>query len=194
MTKFTKTQTSILDVAQELSQTRGFNAFSYRDIAERIGIRTASIHHHFRTKSDLGTAMTNRYREKFMESVREIKTTETDLHYTLSSFAELFLNTLKAGRMCLCGTLAVEYETLSPPMQAEVRAFFVESERWLEGIFEMAQVRGALPQEENASHLASAFLSSLEGAMMSVRALGDARRFRLVVDQFANRFRADTDG
>lgn len=188
MPHFSKTQTSILDVAQEFSQTRGFNGFSYRDIADRIGIRTASIHHHFRTKGDLGAAMTCRYRENFMEAVQRIDACQPNLKQVLSEFSQLFLDTLEEGRMCLCGTLAVEYETLPPPMQAEVRSFFCESERWLESAFRHAQKRGAVAEQDNPEELAAAFMSMLEGAMMSVRALGDTRRFRLVADRFLERF------
>src|SRR4051794_36242328 len=54
----------ILDVAQELLQTRGYNAISYQDIADRIGIRKASIHHHFPNKSDLAQALVRRYRQR----------------------------------------------------------------------------------------------------------------------------------
>ncbi|MEM9071385.1 MAG: TetR/AcrR family transcriptional regulator [Myxococcota bacterium] len=181
MKEYTKTQTSILDIAQELSQTRGFNGFSYRDIADRIGIRTASIHHHFRTKSDLGTAMTERYRETFQQAVRRL---DGDPKKLLEGFAELFLNTLQAGRMCLCGTLAVEYETLPASMQTEVRAFFLDNERWLTEVFRRAKEDGRFSKDKSAEELATAFLSALEGAMMSARALGEARRFRVTVEQF----------
>jgi len=44
----------ILDIAQDLIQRRGFNAFSYHDIAAPMGIRKASIHYHFPSKADLG--------------------------------------------------------------------------------------------------------------------------------------------
>ncbi|MDP2026901.1 TetR/AcrR family transcriptional regulator [Sulfuriferula sp.] len=38
-------------------QRRGFNDFSYADIANEVGIRKASLHHHFPTKTDLGLAL-----------------------------------------------------------------------------------------------------------------------------------------
>lgn len=180
MPEYSKTQTSILDVAQELAQTRGLNAFSYRDIATRIGVRAPSIHHHFRTKGDLGAAMTARYREDFLARLDGLDEQALDPVARLRAYAELFMQTLEAGRMCLCGTLAVEYETLPPPMQAEVRLFFQENERWLTAVFEGTTAS----QDTPASDLASAFLFTLEGAMVGVRTLGDARRLRVSVEQF----------
>jgi len=191
--EYSKTQTSILDVAQELSQTRGFNGFSYRDIADRIGIRTASIHHHFRTKHDLGTAMTHRYRSDFMAAVAALETDASDPFERLRSYAMLFMATLEAGRMCLCGTLAVEYETLPQSMQTEVRAFFVDNERWIEGVLKAAQEHGQLAVSDTPRELAATFLSTLEGTMMSIRALGEARRFVVVVDQLLERLKLPAD-
>ena len=53
----------ILDAAQVLVQEVGFNGFSYAHIAEKVGIRTASIHYHFPNKEDLGEALITRYTE-----------------------------------------------------------------------------------------------------------------------------------
>ena len=54
----------IIDTATELLQTRSFSSFSYQDLSERLGITKASIHHHFRSKKDLGKAVADRYHEQ----------------------------------------------------------------------------------------------------------------------------------
>ena len=63
------TRTQLLDVAQRLVQARSYNAFSFKDLAAEIGIRTASIHYHFRTKGDLGVALMQRYIEMGMRFI-----------------------------------------------------------------------------------------------------------------------------
>ena len=55
----------ILDIAQRLVQTRGFNAFSYADIARALSVSTASLHYHFASKSDLGVRLIQRYEDSF---------------------------------------------------------------------------------------------------------------------------------
>jgi len=45
-----------VDLAEALIQSRGYSAFSYQDISDRLGIRKASIHYHFPSKTDLGVA------------------------------------------------------------------------------------------------------------------------------------------
>src|SRR6202012_1004558 len=70
--KESQTAERILDIAERLVQTRGFNNFSYADIAGELGITTASLHYHFRSKAELGQALVSRYAERFVDSLREI--------------------------------------------------------------------------------------------------------------------------
>lgn len=182
MTEYTKTQISILDTATELSQTRGFNAFSYKDVADRIGIRTASIHHHFQTKAVLGAAMTRRYREAFAAELALIP--KGKLRNSLLKFSELFIEALEKDRLCLCGTLAAEYETLPDSMQSEIRVFFEESEGWLQSRFATESADPESKTPTRSKQLALVFMSALEGAMLSVRPFSDPERFRVVVSHF----------
>ena len=65
-----KTAEEILDVAEMLIQTRGYSASSYQDISQVLGIRKASIHYHFPSKTDLGVAVIERYAERFRSRTR----------------------------------------------------------------------------------------------------------------------------
>ena len=66
------TATRILDVAERLAQERGFNGFSYADIAVKLGITKAALHYHFASKADLGEALIGRYAARFSEALAEI--------------------------------------------------------------------------------------------------------------------------
>ncbi|MEO9863924.1 TetR/AcrR family transcriptional regulator, partial [Yoonia sp.] len=57
----TDTKTALLDSAERAARTRGFDGFSYADLAQDVGIRKASIHHHFPTKAALSAALMERY-------------------------------------------------------------------------------------------------------------------------------------
>lgn len=172
--------TQLLDAAQELAQTRGYNAFSYRDLADRVGIKTASIHYHFPTKGDLGAAMLERYRQRFLGALAALDEQfpkPADAGRKLEKYVNLFHGTLKAGnRMCLGGMLAVEYATLPPEVQREVRKFFDESEAWLEKALGDGRKAGVLNFDGPPIAAARSMLASLEGAMMSARTFGDDSR------------------
>src|SRR6187402_651689 len=103
------TPTRILDVAELLVQTRGFNDISYADIAAQLSITKPSLHYHFATKALLGEAVIGRYSERFFAELALIDAEETDAGAKIARYAGLYRNAVAAGRMCLCGILAAEY-------------------------------------------------------------------------------------
>jgi TetR/AcrR family transcriptional repressor of nem operon len=167
----------ILDVAERLTQTRGFNGFSYADVAERLGVTKASLHYHFPTKADLGEALIARYAARFASALAAIDASAADAAEELGAYAALYGKVLRAGRMCLCGILAAEHRTLPPRMQEAVRRFFDEQEAWLVAVLERGRVEGTVRFPGSALATARAIVSGLEGAMLVARSYGDPERF-----------------
>ena len=124
-----KTRDRILDVAERLVQTRGFNAFSYADIAEALQVTKASLHYHFPTKADLGTQLIERYAAAFTQALADIDTSSKDAAAKLRQYVDLYGGVLRANRMCLCGMLAAEFATLPKPMKVGLNQFFDANER-----------------------------------------------------------------
>lgn len=173
----TDTRNQVLDVAQELAQTRGYNAFSFRDLAERVGVKSASIHYWFPTKGDLGRELMLRYRKQFEAALDAIEARTRDPKRRLKAFVDLFLATLRMGdRMCLCGMLAVEYGTLPRDVQLQVKEFFGECERWLARALDDGRKSKTLAFDGEPKDAARVLFATLEGAMMSARAFGDESR------------------
>lgn len=169
---------AILDVAERLAQTRGFNGFSYADIAARLSRTKASLHHHFRSKAALGEALIERYRAAFSGALAAIEARTPDPRARLERYARLYEEVLLDERMCLCGMLAAEYATLPPPMQRALRRFFDDSERWLTAVIEEGRRAGALAGAGSARDAARMYVGSLEGAMLVARSYGEPARFR----------------
>src|SRR5687768_13019152 len=99
----------ILDVAERLVQTRGFNAFSYADIADALHVTKASLHYHFPTKADLGRQLIERYAAAFTQALADIDRASDDVAVKLRRYVNLYREVLRANRMCLCGMLAAEF-------------------------------------------------------------------------------------
>src|SRR6059058_3299963 len=96
------TRTQILDVAERLVQTRGFNDFSYADIAAELSVTTAALHYHFRSKAALGDALIERYSMRFFAELDRITAGTTDARERVEGYVNLYRGVLAAGRMCLC--------------------------------------------------------------------------------------------
>ncbi|MDQ3319012.1 MAG: TetR/AcrR family transcriptional regulator [Actinomycetota bacterium] len=172
------TASRILDIAERLVQRKGFNAFSYADVASELGITKASLHYHFSGKAELGEALIGRYAARFAEALRAIYERDADATTKLDAYANIYADVLRDGRMCLCGMLAADYETLPEPMREAVLGFFDENEAWLTRVLEQGQHEGALWVDGPASEVAQAIVSGLEGALLIARPYGDVARFR----------------
>jgi TetR/AcrR family transcriptional regulator, transcriptional repressor for nem operon len=167
----------ILDVAEELVQVRGFNAFSYGDIAERLGITKASLHYHYPSKGDLGAALIARYTARFREALQEI---DGSAPAKLDAYAAIYAGVLRAKRMCLCGMLAAEYQTLPVKVRELIVGFFDENERWLTGVLEQGSGERTLAYDGQPRETAQVLIGALEGAMLIAGPYGDLHRFEAV--------------
>ncbi|HET7365876.1 MAG TPA: TetR/AcrR family transcriptional regulator [Burkholderiales bacterium] len=173
----------ILDLAEHLVQTRGYNGFSYADIAASLGVTKASLHYHFPAKAALGRELIGRYERNFLTALAAIDARAKSPREKLRRYAGIYADVLAQGRMCLCGMLAAEYTTLPKAMQQELKHYFAENERWLAAVLEEGRRSGGLAFAGSARDAASLLVSSLEGAMLLARSHGNVKRFRALAER-----------
>jgi TetR/AcrR family transcriptional repressor of nem operon len=174
----TAAATAILDIAEQLAQTRGYNGFSYADVAALLGVTKASLHYHFPSKAQLGSALIDRYQSNFGGALRAIDSGTKSPAEKLDRYIDLYDSVLRNDRMCLCGMLAAEYSTLPSSMQAALKSFFDANERWLTAVIQSGLECGAFFLTEAANARARVLLGALEGAMLIARSYGEPARFR----------------
>jgi TetR/AcrR family transcriptional repressor of nem operon len=174
----TAAATAILDVAELLAQTRGYNGFSYADIAVRLGVTKASLHYHFPSKAELGRALIERYHCLFGAALEAIDLKTGLPREKLEQYVGLYDSVLSNERMCLCGMLAAEYATLPAPMQEGLKSFFDANERWLTVVLEDGLRAGSFQFKEPATARARVLMGALEGAMLVARSYGNPARFQ----------------
>jgi TetR/AcrR family transcriptional repressor of nem operon len=177
------TSQRILDTAERLVQTRGFNGFSYADIAATLGVTKASLHYHFPAKAELGQRLIERYEKNFLAALGSIDSTVKSAREKLKRYAEIYADVLRKNRMCLCGMLAAEYATLPKPMKDEMKHFFDENERWLTAVLKQGQKAGELKFSGPPHEVARSLVGSLEGAMMLARSFGEVSRFEVAANR-----------
>jgi TetR/AcrR family transcriptional repressor of nem operon len=174
-----ETATQILDVAERLVQDRGFNGFSYADVAAELHITKPALHYHFASKAELGEALMTRYAARFASALDDLDASEHDATTKLEGYVGLYLDVLRHKRMCLCGMLAAEYQTLPAGMREAVISFFDHNETWLETVLEQGRRRGTLHFGGAAREQARVIVAGLEGAMLVARPYGDIGRFEM---------------
>jgi TetR/AcrR family transcriptional repressor of nem operon len=171
------TRTQLLDVAEQLVQTRGYSGFSYRDLADEVGIRTATIHYYFPAKADLGAALAVRYVDGALERVARAGERTTDRRALLREFIAVFRETLERHRMCMCGMMAAEVEVIPEEMATQGRRFMQTSIEWL------TKVLPSTGDDARDRRRAMHAVASLEGALLLARSLGDKSAFDAVATE-----------
>ena len=165
----------ILDAAEAFVQARGYNGFSFRDVATAVGVKSSSVHYHFPTKADLGATLARRYRERFLEKLGRAAASDTDARAAIRRYVGVFRDALiHDGRMCLCGMLGAEIQSLPPTVAAEVKRMFEESVDWL---------ANSLSQpDDEARTRALRITATVEGAMILSRTFDDPGMFDRIMD------------
>lgn len=164
----TDTRTKILDFAEHLTQTRGFNGFSYIDLGEEIGIKTASVHYYFKVKDDLAAALVERVQINHAAGFREIEAGTSCPRRRLEAVVTYFQGYVKEEKFCLCGMMAAELQSVSPRVARLVEAYFSAFQAWLTQQFKEAGHKDAKLQ-------ALRFLSTLEGSVLLARLSRDPK-------------------
>ena len=186
------TREQLLRETEVLLRTKGYAAFSYADLAERIGIRKASIHHHFRTKEELGAALIDTYLVKFEADLAEILEQEREAIPRLRRYAGFFTASMRAGMMPLCGALSAETATLPLAMQQRVRHFFELHLAWLRTVLKDGVKAGELGPDLHVKETAALILSALEGASLVAWALKDPSVISPAFEQVVSRLNQGT--
>jgi TetR/AcrR family transcriptional repressor of nem operon len=177
------TATRILDTAERMLQVRGYNGFSYGDVATELGITRAALHYHFAGKAELGQALLERYAARFAAALRNLDATAPDAAARLRGYADLYVDVMSADRMCLCGMLAAEHRTLPDPLQQAVCDFFASNTAWLRRVLEAGLADGSLRFPGTVEDTAAMLLGGLEGAMLIARLDGDVARFAATAER-----------
>jgi TetR/AcrR family transcriptional regulator, transcriptional repressor for nem operon len=187
---------AILVCARSLIIAGGYNGFSYADIAEVVGIRKPSIHHHFPTKVDLVRTLVSRYREESVAGMAYLEEQAPDPLEVLRRYTGYWATCIRDASepFCICALLASELPLLPAEVAVEVRAHFRALSTWLALVLERGQREGKLELSSPPLIEAEIFMATLHGAMLSARAYDDPKIFAAVtarlIDRLAHRQRA----
>lgn len=190
MRNTTSTADEILRCARSLITEGGYNGFSYADIAEVVGIRKASIHHHFPSKVDLVRTLVARYREEAEAAFARFAPQEPADQ--LRAYTDYWATCITDGTrtFCVCALLASEIPVLPPEVALEVKAYFRAFSAWIVAVMERGAKDGTLTLSGTPESQAEAFIATVHGAMLSARVHGDPAIFTSVTQPLIERLTA----
>ena len=182
MSNLSTTSDDILRCARSLIIAGGYNGFSYADISKVVGIRNASIHHHFPSKADLVRALVARYREEAEAGIAELERHISEPVEQLRAYTAYWEACIAnaSAPFCVCALLASEIPVLPEEVVLEVRAHFRALSAWLTSVLERGAKQGSLRLTGTAKAEAEVFMATVHGAMLSARAYDDAKIFGVV--------------
>lgn len=187
------TASKLISEAGQLITNAGYNGFSYADLAERLGIRKPSIHHHFPSKVDLVVAVVEQQRAAIRAQIAALESGSPDAMQQLLAYVDYWKKCIEdqSATFCLAGVLAVELPGLPPEVGAAVQGHFNDLGRWLERVMTLGIEQGSIQLELEPRTSSQFFQTAVYGAMVMARAYGDPGKFTFVVDAFLARMRTD---
>ena len=182
----------LVGTAAQLIMRGGYNGFSYADLAKRLGIRNASIHHHFPSKVDLVVAVVEQGRAIIRAQIAALEEGSPVAMEQLLSYTGYWERCIKdqSAPFCLAAILAADLPGLPAEVAVSVRGHFVDLAGWLERVLTLGVEQGAMRLNASPAIEAETFMASVYGAMLAARAFDDARRFDLIVEASIQRIRA----
>lgn len=187
----------ILDVTEAMIRQKGYNAVSAREVATATGIKSSSVHYHFPNKTDMVSAVVQRYTKNFLNQLGEpskLVNASGDKYSVIevkSHYVSAFRNALKKDRkLCLCAVLGAESGGLPDEVSAHTNGFFQSNIRWLITALESSSDQDESSSQtldsnlkETLTNTAVHMLAALQGAMIISQTAGDQTMFDRVANE-----------
>ena len=170
---------AILAAARRTAQAHGYSGLNFRDLADEVGIKAASIHYHFPSKADLGAAVARRYWEDTAAHLESMLAGTSDPVRCLHQYPDIFRKSLESdNRMCLCSFMAAEHDDLPEAVKKEVQTFADVNIAWLSRVLSAA----ALVSSEESERRARAIFAAVAGAQLIARSRSDISLYDALID------------
>ena len=170
-----------MDAARLTVQAHGYSRLSFRELAKEVGIKSASVHHHFPTKADLGAAVARRYWEVTAAALEAMLAETSDPVRCLHQYPDIFRKSLENdNRLCLCSFMAAEYEDLPEPVKKEVQTFTDVNVAWLSRVLFAANGVSS----EESERRARAIFAAVAGAQLIARSRSDIALYDAIIESY----------
>ncbi|NIG53925.1 TetR/AcrR family transcriptional regulator [Chitinophaga sp. Cy-1792] len=172
-----ETKDKIVALADKLVRTKGFNDFSYKDIAVPLDIKNAAVHYHFPSKTDLGVTVVDAETNSFHHNAEKWAKLPEDQQ--LKNLCEVFNKHCRAGNVCLMGSLAPDFFTFEEPLQRKVEQMAKDILEWLTNCLENGRKKKYFSFNGSAENRALLIITNLQSGLLLSRVLGPDKFTRI---------------
>jgi len=165
----TNTRERILIAAEELIQKFGVSAISYQHIADLVGIKKASIHHHFPKKDDLIQNLLLRCHDIYSNKYQNIILSDLSAPKKLENIAAIFSNSLQEGKVCIFGMVSANANVLNKEAKSSLELSLNKTIELFTLVFEQGLKDKTLSSTCCAKDSAFTFFSALQGMQIVSR-------------------------
>ncbi|MGO4307685.1 TetR/AcrR family transcriptional regulator [Cupriavidus sp. RAF12] len=171
----------LLEHASVLIRRRGYNGFSYRDLADLVGVKTSSIHYYFPSKDDLVLEVVRLYRESLSARLQSIET-DMPLAEQARQYIQPLRNGIEGGQVCLAGMLSAEVMALPESVRALLKEHFSMNEAWITGLLKRAESERGRPYPVPPQALAKVLYGAIQNGLITARMSGSTDRLDAAAD------------
>jgi len=177
----TNSKEAILAAARKMAQAHGYGGLNFRDLAAEVGIKAASIYHHFPSKAELGAAVAKRYWQDTAAGLEVMLADSRDPLGAIRQYPETFRWALESdNRICLCSFMAAEFDDLPEPVKTEVQAFADVNVTWLARVLTAA----AVVKPRDSERRARAIFAAISGAQLMARSRADIKLYDALIADY----------
>jgi TetR/AcrR family transcriptional repressor of nem operon len=177
----TNSREAILEAGLKAAQLHGYSGLNFREIAKDVGIKSASVYHHFASKADLGAAVAKRYWENAKAGLEKELAEASDPLCCLREYPNLFRRSLERdNRICLASFMGAEHDDLPARVKKEVQAFAEVNIAWLSKVLTAARVVKPGQSEKRAR----AIFAAVAGAQLVARSRSDITLFDELIESY----------
>ena len=161
----------IIQHADELIRSEGYNAFSYIDISKPLGVKNAAIHYHFPSKLDLARAVVQFHVQSFERFTERVK--EKSSLSKIKLFLNFYTSIQHSGRICVIGAFASDWNAMNSDIQDLMNSFTQNIINWLSNTLESGLKSNSFTLSDSPQSEALAILTNIFAATQLSRITGN---------------------
>ncbi|MBS1507394.1 MAG: TetR/AcrR family transcriptional regulator [Bacteroidetes bacterium] len=161
------TRETIIALGDQLIRDKGFNAFSFYDIARSLNIKNASIHYHFPSKTDLGIAVLKGQQDG-LRSLIEAYSKKTP-EEKLLAFLSIYTRIKAEGKVCIVGSLATDLNSVDEKIAVELKKLAQEILSWVTQILDEGKRKKVFYFRESSRTRALLIITNMLAALQVSR-------------------------